>query len=137
MFRCVIEESASAPALEIPQWMFDAVVCCRMRMAETPIASAEALLELKRLLSSVPREGADFVLEAQYRSLSCEGGADAILGAPAAGDPTQAISLCHQDSRLGTTAARDPAADGAAARATAARAAQEGSSLRIGKGDGR
>jgi hypothetical protein len=37
--------------LEIPQWMFDASVVCLIRLATSPIASCDALRELKELIS--------------------------------------------------------------------------------------
>jgi hypothetical protein len=120
--------------LEIPQWMLEMAACCRMRMAETPTASAEALLELKRLLSTASRQEPDLVLQAQHHFLSREGGADAILAEPTAGPATQAVSSSSEESLLGTVAARDPAADRAVARALTARALDENPRLQFNKG---
>ena len=48
--RCGVDENPGGRLLEIPQWMFDSVACCRMRMAKVPTVSCGALLDLKALL---------------------------------------------------------------------------------------
>ena len=50
MCRCGVDENPGGRLLEIPQWMFDSVACCRMRMAKVPTVSCGALLDLKALL---------------------------------------------------------------------------------------
>jgi len=48
--RYGVDENPGGRLLEIPQWMFDSVACCRMRMAKVPTVSCGALLDLKALL---------------------------------------------------------------------------------------
>src|SRR5438034_10638475 len=48
--RCGADENPGIRLLEIPQWMFDSVACCRMRLAAVPTVSCGALLDLKALL---------------------------------------------------------------------------------------
>ena len=75
--RCGIEENAEARHLEIPEWMFDPVICRRMHLAAVPTVSGEALLDLKSLLRCAPFPDTDVVLQPQHRSLLSPGGADA------------------------------------------------------------
>ena len=48
--RCGVDENPGGRLLEIQQWMFDSVACCRMRMPKVPTVSCGALLDLKALL---------------------------------------------------------------------------------------
>ena len=48
MCRCGVDENPGGRLLEIPQWMFDSVACCRMRMARVPTVSCGALLDLNQ-----------------------------------------------------------------------------------------
>ena len=50
VFQCGLDEKPGARLLEIPQWMFDSVACCRMSLATAPTVSCGALLDLKALL---------------------------------------------------------------------------------------
>jgi hypothetical protein len=122
--------------LEIPQWMLETAACCRMRMVETPTASTEALLEVKRLLATASRQESDLVLQAQHHFISHEGGADAIVAAPTAGTATEALSSSSSNSLLGTIAAGDAAANRPVARVVTARALDENPRLRSDKGGG-
>ncbi len=69
--------------------MFDPAACCRVHLAAAPWAGCEALLDLKALLRSVPRQGRDFVLQAQHHAL---GGADAKVAEPIEGHLTRTVS---------------------------------------------
>jgi hypothetical protein len=119
--RCGLAQSHNGRSLEIPQWMFDTSVCCQMRMVPSPIASVDALRDLKSLLASSSQPSAECVLQRQHHSLSDEGGADANLTEPAMGDATGAVSSCVERSALGTAATGSSAADGALAGANAER----------------
>jgi hypothetical protein len=59
VFRCGVDEKPGARLLEIPQWMFDSVACCRMRPATVPMVSCGALLDLKALANSLGRNKID------------------------------------------------------------------------------
>ena len=75
--RCGVDENPGGRLLEIPQWMFDSVACCRMRMAAVPTVSCGALLDLKALLRCALFPDSAVVLQDQHRSLLSPGGADA------------------------------------------------------------
>jgi hypothetical protein len=68
--------------LEIPQWMFDSVACCRMRLETVPTVSCGALLDLKGMLRGASFPESDVVLQGQHRSLLSPGGADAKITTP-------------------------------------------------------
>ena len=54
VFRCAPEMDAMR-SIEVPQWMFDAAVCCRMTLAPTGSVCIQALRELARLLCALSR----------------------------------------------------------------------------------
>ncbi len=125
VFHCVTEPGApglAKRALAIPQWMFDAAVCHRVRMEAMPNVSARALQELRRLLSASRTPAPEVMLEGQHRSLSHEGGADASHCEVTPAEPTQAVPSDHHGSDLGAPAARDARANGALVRTSAMRA---------------
>ena len=79
--------------MAIPMWMLETAACCQMRAASSPCVSLEALVELSQLLAAAPRRsGAAEVIEAQHRSSSLTGGADATRSEPAAGDSQLKLS---------------------------------------------
>jgi hypothetical protein len=69
VFQCGVDEKPGGRLLEIPQWMFDSVACCRMRMAKVPAVGCGALLDLKTLLRCASFPDSDVVLQDQHRSL--------------------------------------------------------------------
>ena len=50
-FRCGLEESTGDRSTHLPQWMFDAVACCDLRLTLTPVVSCEPLAPLKALIA--------------------------------------------------------------------------------------
>jgi hypothetical protein len=84
-----------ASAIEIPLWMFDTGLCCRMAMADEPVVGVEALRELNALLRRAHRvpETAGPMLQLEHRDLSLAGGAHAIRSeaAATAGDAIDAV----------------------------------------------
>ncbi len=92
LFCCSVEESLEARLLEIPQWMFDPAICCRMQLAAMPTVSREALLDLKAVLQCALLPDREVVLQAQHPCWLSLGGADAKLTEPTEGRPTQTIS---------------------------------------------
>jgi hypothetical protein len=128
VFHCVTEQAVPGLArrsLQIPQWMFDAAVCHRVRMETTPSVNARALQELRHLLSASRAPAPEVMLEAQHRSWSHEGGADASRCEVTPAEPTQAVPSDHHGSDLGAPAARDARANGTLARTPATRALGE------------
>ena len=51
MFRCRIDDDRGFPILEIPQWMFDARLCCGMELESGIAVGWEALRDLRTLLA--------------------------------------------------------------------------------------
>ena len=76
MLRCVQEDVSSSPTLEIPEWMFDSVVCGQVKQQTLAYVSSAALLRLRSLLSQVLDPVESTVAEAQHLS-SSSGDADA------------------------------------------------------------
>ncbi|MGH9818456.1 MAG: hypothetical protein ACRD6I_20525, partial [Candidatus Acidiferrales bacterium] len=69
VYRCMLEYADDSRALEIPQWMFDAAMCCRIALSSTPAVTCEALRELHHLIESVSRSDAHGdVLQAEHLS---------------------------------------------------------------------
>ena len=118
VFRCVTEQAAPGLAtrsLEIPQWMFDAAACRRVCLGESPSVSAWALQELRHLLLAARAPLPEVMLEAQHRSSSCEGGADASRCEITLAEPTQAVRSYDRSSGLGAHATRNSGANGTSA----------------------
>ena len=46
-YRCQLEPNACLKSSEIPQWMFDPVLCAAMHRQEVPVVNGEALLHLR------------------------------------------------------------------------------------------
>jgi hypothetical protein len=61
--------------LEVPEWMFDPVVCGRLERAESARVNGRALQELKSLLESARPKQEQVVLEPQHH-FKLSGGAD-------------------------------------------------------------
>ena len=119
VLRCALEPFETARLLEVPQWMFDPVACCRVTSATSPAVNCEALRELKRLLAQRPRAGQDGVVQAEHHPLPRTGGADATPDKSATGRSTRPVPSFSEDTTMGAPAARGPAADSAFADATA------------------
>ena len=133
--RCGVDENPGGRLLEIPQWMFDSVACCRMRMAKVPTVSCGALLDLKALLrcASFP-DSAAVVLQGQHRSLLSPGGADARITKPAESRSIQTISSAPEAPVVAGAASRNQTENSTVAGATAARAHRKSPRLQQQKG---
>jgi hypothetical protein len=136
VFRCGIDENPGVRLLEIPQWMFDSVACCRMRMATVPTVSCGALLDLKALLRCASLPNSDVVLQGQHCSLPPPGGADAKITRPTESRSIQTVSSTPEAPILAGTVSRNQTKKTKVAGATAARA-HRSPRLRQQKGDGR
>jgi len=135
--RCGVDENPGGRLLEIPQWMFDSVACCRMRRAKVPTVSCGALLDLKALLRCGSFPDSAFVLQGQHRSLLSPGGADARITKPAESRSIQTISSAPEAPVLAGAASRNQTENSTVAGATAARAHRKSPRLRQQKGGGR
>jgi hypothetical protein len=131
VFYCGSEEGPVVRHLEIPQWMFDPEACCRMPLAGAPIVGCDALLDLKELLRSVPRQQRDIVLRTQHHPL---GGADAKITEPTEGHPARTVSGVAEGPLEARIASRDPREDDPTAGTSAKRARYQNSRLPSQKG---
>ncbi len=136
VFRCGLDENPGVRLLEIPQWMFDSVACCHMRMATVPTVSCGALLDLKALLRCASLPDSDVVLQGQHRSLLSPGGADAKITKPTESRSIQTVSSTPEAPVLAGSVSRNQTKNSKVAGATAARA-HRSPRLRQQKGDGR
>ncbi len=137
VFRCGIDENPGVRLLEIPQWMFDSVACCHMRLATVPTVSCGALLDLKALLRCASFPDSDVVLQSQHRSLLSPGDADAKITKPTESRSIQTISSTPEAPVLAGAACRNQTENSKVAGATAARAHRKSPRLRQQKGGGR
>src|SRR5687768_13424325 len=76
VFQCALNPDSRMRLLEIPQWMFNAGTVCTIRLAACPVASGDALRELRGLIS-FGETATDKVIRAQHQSLVRTGGSDA------------------------------------------------------------
>jgi hypothetical protein len=96
--------------------MFDASVVCLIRLASSPVASCEALRELKELMDSRRAVGSGEVIQAQHQSLSHTGGSDAKPGQVTACKPTAVVSSNALNAPLAKSATGGSAPDRNTAR---------------------
>jgi len=106
VFHCTLEPASCRRLLEIPQWMFDASVVCLVKLSSFPLASCEALRELKELISASEVVGSGEVVQPQHQSLSHTGGSDAQPSEVTPSKPTTAIPSTDRDASLGESATR-------------------------------
>jgi hypothetical protein len=75
--RCHLNANDPGSPLEIPAWMFDRVVCSRMRRVEVPVISFEHLTHLHAFLKEQKALSiGDRVVDDQHRPQSPTGNAD-------------------------------------------------------------
>ena len=98
--------------------MFDAAVVCLVRLSSFPVASCEALRELKELISPRAAVGAGEVVQAQHQSLSKPGGSDAKPSEATPHKPTAAVPPPGYNAAVGEFAGGGSAPHSGAARAT-------------------
>jgi hypothetical protein len=106
VYRCVLEHADDSRSLEVPQWMFDVVACCRIALSLTPAVTCEALSELRRLIESACRPDAHAVLQAEHLSTLDPGGACAIQESSALGRSVGAVSPARNDPAMDELAVR-------------------------------
>ena len=125
VYRCVLAEAEQDRSLEIPQWMFDSAVCCRIAFAPTPSVSYQTLRELGRLIKSVRRLVEPVVLQAEHPAMPDSGGARARQERFSPSGSVGPVSLRDKEPDLGTAAGRGTHADGGASCAAAAPASSK------------
>jgi len=138
VLRCAQEAMEAARPLEVPEWMFDALACCRAQLAPSPAVSLEVLLELRQLLSQAAAARSKAVLEAEHRLLPNSGGAHATtLGEPGAGDAIRPVSFTSTSAALDAAATRGAATHATLASSPAAPTSPKPSRYHGGKGGAR
>jgi hypothetical protein len=113
--RCGVGDQRNDRSLEVPAWMFEAAVCDRLRLADTPFVDCQALIELKAVVPMALR--AD-VLQAQHHCLTAAGGADATVPTPSTSLATDAVSSLASAPALSGAAASHPGTDDSTAGPT-------------------
>ncbi len=126
VFHCRLEEGTpSGRALAIPQWMFDTATCERMRVADSPTVSCEALTELRTLLQWARQHSEVGVIEASHRILNDQGESDAQSERCDSTPPSRAAGSASRDvpdTDVAKSTGRGTRASSAVARPSAPRA---------------
>lgn len=120
--RCALEADIERP-LEVPQWMFDSVACCRTQLVSAPRVSIDVLRELQSLVGMVSRAAGRCVVEAQHYSQPDPGGACATRQRTALDRPADTVPSPVED-----TALDEFSGGGTGANAEASRTASQTSS---------
>jgi hypothetical protein len=68
VFFCTEDGEREFPVLEVPEWMFDPVVCGRLERGEVARVNGGALREVQGLLARVRRAEKEVMLEDQHHS---------------------------------------------------------------------
>ena len=119
--RCTLSDGIDQRTLEIPGWMFDAVVCCCIEFARSAVVEITALRDVHELVSSTRRASAPGVVQAEH--LHCtSGGADATPQCCSHMPADELVSSTHSNAAVGRlprggATANAQAVDRAAARA--------------------
>jgi hypothetical protein len=114
MLRCQLASDDRGPPLELPDWMFDRASCDRMRLAPSPVASADSLLALRVLLNGVgPTTEHRNRVQERHRPTSPSGDADA---SPATSPPARPVHPTTDPPELGRAPARGPSEGANASR---------------------
>lgn len=76
IFRCRPDDSSRC--LEIPQWMFDAAMCCRAQLVPQPIVACQSLYDVRDLIQITERISSTPVLKGEHLLPHDTGGAHAM-----------------------------------------------------------
>lgn len=76
IFRCRPEDNNRC--LEIPQWMFDAAMCCHAQLASQAFVACRALYDIRDLIQVTERISSTPVLEGEHLLAHDTGGAHAM-----------------------------------------------------------
>lgn len=119
VFRCATQTEMQVRQLEIPQWMFDRVRCCLMRLSPQPVVGIADLRAMQLLLRHL---GAACVVEDQHPSSASKGDADAQGTSSPANGTVGPVSSASPEANLGGAASTGRASSQGIARTPAARA---------------
>ena len=135
--HCSLEDVQPFRVLEVPLWMLDVAVCCKIRIAKSGLANVESLRELKALLHFVQRARGDIVREAQHRYLLNAGGTDVNIADSRGTPSTPVVCSSASQAALEKSVARCSTEDSAIADAVAAAAWRPISGRGPGRGGAR
>lgn len=112
VFRCCADDRSRT--LEVPQWMFDAAVCCRAQLASRAIVACHALYDLRDLIQVTAQIPSTPVLQAEHLMSHATGGAHAIqnskgLERAATAVPTDSAGALDRSTSGDTSAHRHAA----------------------------
>ena len=110
IYRCQLEPDAFVKSLEIPQWMFDPVLCAAMCQQEMPAVNGEALLHLKALLAQAAVSVGSAVVQHQSHCTSTRGETDARQPHSTSERSIRSISSAPNSARLAHVARTGKAA---------------------------
>ena len=134
-YRCVLEHADDSRSFEVPQWMFDAAVCCRIALSPSPAVTYEVLRELRRLIDSACRPEVEAVLQAGHLAIPDPGGACATRESSAFGRSAGSVSPASIDSAVAGLAAGDTDAGAVVASAPAPKSSSRSSRRAARSGD--
>lgn len=120
--RCSSGEVFPDRSLELPLWMLDRAVCCKIHVAKPGSVRVESLRQLRHLLNVVQSASARLANDSEHQYLLNAGGADINVAASQAPRPTSAAGVPSLESTDESIVAGSvdgySAEDGAVARAT-------------------
>ncbi len=138
IYRCQLEPDAFVKSLEIPQWMFDPVLCAAMCQQEMPVVNGEALLHLKVLLAQAAVSVGSAVVQHQSHCTSTRGETDATQPRSTSDRSIRPISSAPNSARLAHVAGPGKAASCKTSGANVSRTSTAALSCRrTGPGGGR
>jgi hypothetical protein len=126
-FCCQLESDERSRPIEIPQWMFDPVICSVMRLQVEPRVHIDALLDLKALFTDAAVYSSSAMLQAQPHCLTPPGEANATH--PATEHSTRAVSSTPTRNPLAEHSGDDTSRDGKPFGSTAAATPTEDSAI--------
>jgi len=116
--RCALESVRTARPLEVPKWMFDATVCARCLLQDSPAVPWDTLRQLVELLKAADRFSDVAVVQDGHLDRLNPGGAHATPESPA-GRSAQSVSSGSDHSAVDAIAARDATENAQPARTIA------------------
>jgi hypothetical protein len=119
VIRCALEPNRTARALEVPEWMFDSVVCARCSLKGSPVVPWGSLRQLAELLETAGRSGDLAVVQDEDLDRLNPGGADATPESPTASRSAQSVSSGSNRAAVDAIAAGGATEDARPARTIA------------------
>ena len=115
MFHCSLDSTSGRRLLQIPQWMFDSVTMCSVRLTSCAVVDSASLQALKALLTATID---DDVVQGEHLSLD-DAGENDVIEATAAGT-AKTLSPRRKISELAHTAVGGSSTSTPSSRSTVA-----------------